>query len=162
MKVWSEQNANCVVTASGDGVLQLWDIDSNSNTPKCCYAEHTKEVYSIDWNNTRHEQLMLSASWDCSIKLWDPMRKHSLMTYMGHSQLVYNAKFSVHMANTFASVSGDGYLNLWNTMNPNPVARIKAHDAEVCLFYSFLFYLFLIVNCSRFFRAIGANSMRIF
>lgn len=31
--------------------------------------EHKKEVYSVDWSRTRQEQHILSASWDCSVKL---------------------------------------------------------------------------------------------
>lgn len=138
-KVWSEQNADSVVTASGDGGLQLWNINSDSiggdlspsTSPKMCYQEHTKEVYSVDWSKARQEQLMLSASWDCSIKLWDPLRTSSLSTYQGHSELVYNAKFALHMPNTFASVSGDGFLKIWNSMSMRPVASVKAHNAEV-------------------------------
>lgn len=137
--VWSETNADTVVTASGDGGLQLWNINSDligdsaaqPRSPKRCYVEHTKEVYSVDWSKARHDQLMLSASWDCSIKLWDPMRTASLSTYQGHSELVYSAKFALHMPNTFASCSGDGFLKIWNAMSNRPVAAVKAHQAEV-------------------------------
>lgn len=96
-----------------------------------CYQEHTKEVYSVDWTKHRQQQLILSASWDCSIKLWDPLRSTSLSTYQGHLELVYNAKFSLHMPNTFASVSGDGFLKVWNSASMRPVASVKAHDGEV-------------------------------
>lgn len=133
---WSEQNADYVVTASGDGGLQLWNINADSSAagpavPKLCYQEHTKEVYSVDWSRSRQAQLMLSASWDCTIKLWDPLRTQSLSTFHGHSELVYNAKFALHMPNTFASCGGDGFLKIWNAQSMRPVAGLKAHDAEV-------------------------------
>lgn len=89
-------------------------------------------MYSVDWCKNRQEQLILSASWDSTIKLWDPIRKSSLNTYIGHDELVYSAKFSFHSPNTFASVSGDGCLKLWNLLDTRPVASVKAHDAEVC------------------------------
>lgn len=131
-KVWSEQNPNFALSAAGDGSLQLWNISAeNRNVPECCYQEHTKEVYSVDWCKNRQEQLILSASWDSTIKLWDPIRKSSLNTYIGHDQLVYSAKFSFHSPNTLASVSGDGCLKLWNLLDKRPVASVKAHDAEV-------------------------------
>ncbi|XP_026473457.1 peroxisomal targeting signal 2 receptor [Ctenocephalides felis] len=130
--VWSEIDSNTVITASGDGGLQLWNITNVPTMPHSVYKEHKKEVYSVDWSRTRQEQHMLSASWDCTVKLWDPNRLTSLSTYLGHSQLVYNAMFSRHIPNTFASVSGDGFLKLWNTLNSQrPDASIKAHDAEV-------------------------------
>ena len=31
--------------------------------------EHSKEVYSVHWSQTRQEQLVLSASWDNTIKI---------------------------------------------------------------------------------------------
>ncbi|XP_055700842.1 peroxisomal targeting signal 2 receptor [Phlebotomus papatasi] len=131
--VWSE-TPSAVITASGDGGLQLWnaDAEARSATPQSCYCEHRKEVYSVDWSRTRQEQLMLSASWDCTIKLWDPHRSASISTYLGHSELVYSAMFSCHIPNTFASVGGDGYLKVWNTLgHQRPTAMVKAHDAEV-------------------------------
>lgn len=129
--VWSESNANHVISASGDGCLQLWNI-STPNIPPITFWEHKKEVYSVDWSRTRQDQLILSASWDRTIKIWDPNRQTSLNTFSGHSQLVYNAMFSPHVPNCFASVSGDGLLKLWSTLNPQcPSASFRVHDAEV-------------------------------
>lgn len=139
--VWSENDPNLAVSASGDGGLQLWDLSGPSindsgagvpNRPPRVLREHKKEVYSVDWSRTRTEHLILSASWDCTVKLWDPTRTQSLSTYSGHSQLVYNAMWSPHVPNCFASVSGDGTLKLWNSLNTQRAsATLRAHDAEV-------------------------------
>ena len=100
--------------------------------PPVVLKEHNKEVYSVDWTKTRQDQLIISASWDCTIKLWDPNRKMSLNTFLGHEQLVYNAMWSPHVPNCFASVSGDGTLKLWNSLTPQcPSASYRVHDAEV-------------------------------
>ncbi|XP_046664428.1 peroxisomal targeting signal 2 receptor [Homalodisca vitripennis] len=129
--VWSETDANIVVTASGDGVLQLWNILCPQLPPQTL-REHKKEVYSVDWSQTRQEQFILSASWDCSVKLWDPNRSVSLATFLGHSQLVYNAMWSPHVPSCFSSVSGDGTLRIWNSLVPQRASMtLKAHDAEV-------------------------------
>ncbi|XP_077286027.1 peroxisomal biogenesis factor 7 [Arctopsyche grandis] len=129
--VWSEADCNTVVSASGDGGLQVWDLSRPAMAP-LSLREHKKEVYSVDWSRTRQEQHILSASWDCSVKLWDPNRQSSLNTYLGHSQLVYNAMFSPHIPNTFASVSGDGYMKIWSSINTiRPTMSVKAHEAEV-------------------------------
>jgi hypothetical protein len=37
---------------------------------------------------------------------WDPNRPNSLVTFLGHTQLVYNAMWSPHVPSCFASVSG--------------------------------------------------------
>ncbi|XP_017775993.1 PREDICTED: peroxisomal targeting signal 2 receptor [Nicrophorus vespilloides] len=127
--VWSEVDPNIVVSASGDGGLQIWNL--TGNVPCQTLNEHKKEVYSVDWTRTRQDQLIVSASWDRSIKVWNPTRKISLNTYLGHSQLVYNAMWSPHLTNCFASVSGDGNLKLWNTLNSTASMSFRAHDAEV-------------------------------
>lgn len=129
--VWSEIDPTIVVTASGDGSLQIWNLLTPSIPPQVLH-EHANEVYSVDWTRTHLDQLILSASWDCTIKLWDPNRKASLNTYNGHSQLVYNAMWSPHIPNCFASVSGDGTLRIWNSLNPQSASALcKAHEAEV-------------------------------
>ncbi|KAF4524740.1 hypothetical protein B566_EDAN013808 [Ephemera danica] len=138
--VWSEADPNIVVSASGDGTLQLWNLAAPLAPPQT-FREHKKEVYSVDWSQTRQEQLILSASWDCTVKLvmltvvayeWDPTRSTSLSTFLGHSQLVYNAMWSPHVASCFASVSGDGTLRIWSSLAPQrPSVTLRAHEAEV-------------------------------
>ncbi|CRK96107.1 CLUMA_CG009542, isoform A [Clunio marinus] len=136
--VCSEKDPNIVISVSGDGTLQLWNLESMSddsplnNLPQMIYKEHRKEVYSIDWVSVRSDNFILSASWDCTIKIWDPNSTTSLCTYAGHSKLVYNAMFSPLIPNTFASVSADGYLKIWNMFNKDrPIASLKSHDGEI-------------------------------
>jgi len=137
--VCSDKDPNVVISVAGDGTLQLWNLDSINdndsplkNLPQMIYKEHRKEVYSIDWINVRSDNFILSASWDTSIKLWDPNSTASLCTYNGHSKLVYNAMFSPLIPNTFASVSADGYLKIWNIFNKDrAIASLKSHDGEI-------------------------------
>lgn len=136
--VCSEKDPNILISVSGDGTLQLWNLESMgdssplTNLPQMIYKEHRKEVYSIDWLSVRSDNFILSASWDCTIKLWDPNCTSSLCTYAGHSKLVYNAMFSPLIPNTFASVSADGYLKIWNMFNKDrPIASLKSHDGEI-------------------------------
>lgn len=128
---WSEESANHIVTASGDGSLQLWDT-SKPQAPIMVYREHTKEAYSVDWSQTRDEQLFISASWDATIKLWDPKCEKSLVTLMGHENLIYQAVWSPHLSGCVASVSGDGTLRIWNVQKHNkPSMTLRACNGEV-------------------------------
>lgn len=133
---------NVLITACGDGGIQLWDVDSNirtstiseHNKPKSCYREHSKEVCCVDWSHLSQSPLFLSSSWDCSIKLWNPDYATSLHTYDGHSKLVYASKFASNMPSIFASVSADGYLKIWDLSLPHPISSILAHrDSEVII-----------------------------
>lgn len=80
-----------------------------------------------------------------SIKLWNPDYIISLNTYESHSKLVNAVKFAKNMTNVFASVSADGYLKIWNTSHPRPIASILVqNDTEVSIqnemFYKMHFY----------------------
>lgn len=102
--------------------------------PVMCLREHKNEVYSVDWSEKWNYHQILSGSWDGSIKLWDCNRQKSVATYMGHTDLIYSAKFSPLVANIFASVGTDGLLNLWNSFDfsGKPLMTVKAaHDSEI-------------------------------
>lgn len=139
LQAWSEDNSNIVATVSGDGSLQLWDVDlysADDDVGKACVPraycrEHTKEIYSVDWSKSRQNSLLITASWDRSIKLWDPNYSQSLATYVGHLESVYCATFAHQMSKVFASTSTDGYLKLWSALESRPSASIRAHDGEV-------------------------------
>jgi peroxin-7 len=47
---WSEENENILLSGCGDGSLKIWDIQARGGRPLQNYHEHTKEVYSVDWN----------------------------------------------------------------------------------------------------------------
>ncbi|XP_078374973.1 peroxisomal targeting signal 2 receptor-like isoform X3 [Oculina patagonica] len=128
---WSEHNQDFSITASGDGSLQMWDI-KNPKGPIKVLKEHTAEVYGVDWSCSRQIDQFLSASWDHSIKLWDPNQAQSLATFTDHQHVVYSAVWSPHVARTFASASGDNTVRIWDiSAPPHAQQTIRAHDGEV-------------------------------
>ncbi|XP_077977192.1 peroxisomal targeting signal 2 receptor-like [Glandiceps talaboti] len=128
---WSENNEHLAVTGSGDGSIQFWDI-SQPKGPIKVLKEHSKEVYGVDWSQTRDQNLILSASWDRTIKLWDPLGHQSLSTFSGHDHVVYSAIWSPHLPGCFASVSGDQTLRVWNIKRPQmPSISIAGVNAEI-------------------------------
>ncbi|CAH1798363.1 unnamed protein product [Owenia fusiformis] len=129
---WSENNENILVTGSGDGSIQVWDIAQPKPAPIQVYKEHSKEVYSVDWSVTRNTNLLLSGSWDGQIKLWDIHQPKSLNTFQGHEHLVYSAIWSPHITGCFASASGDRTLRVWDVKKPYMAqVTIPAHDSEI-------------------------------
>ncbi|KAK2148633.1 hypothetical protein LSH36_488g03053 [Paralvinella palmiformis] len=116
---WSENNEHILVTGSGDGSVQVWDVAQ-------------PRVYGIDWSQTRDNDLILSASWDQTIKMWDIMRSESLASFSGHEHVIYSAAWSPHIPGCFASVSGDHTLRVWDTKKPYMAQIvIPAHEGEV-------------------------------
>ena len=127
---WSERNENVCVTGSGDGTIQVWDINQNRG-PLKCFSEHSKEVYSVDWSQTRDNHQVVSGSWDKSIKLWDINNNTSIATYSGHEHVVYSTIWSPRVAGCFASASGDNTTRIWDTRKSYMAQLVCAHPAEV-------------------------------
>ncbi|KAK5879603.1 hypothetical protein CesoFtcFv8_022704, partial [Champsocephalus esox] len=110
---WSEVNEHLLVAGGGDGSLQLWD-SANPSAPLRAAKEHTQEVYSVDWSQTRGENLIVSGSWDQTAKVWDPSLSQSVSTLRGHEGVIYSTVWSPHIPGCFASASGDGTLRIWD------------------------------------------------
>uniref|UniRef100_A0AAY4ENX0 Peroxin-7 n=1 Tax=Denticeps clupeoides TaxID=299321 RepID=A0AAY4ENX0_9TELE len=127
---WSENNEHVLVTGGGDGTVQLWDT-ANPQGPLQVLKEHTQEVYSVDWSQTRAETLVVSGSWDHTAKVWDPERPHSLSTLQGHEGVIYSTIWSPHIPGCFASASGDGTLRVWDMKAGVCRLVIPAHQAEI-------------------------------
>ncbi|XP_068135593.1 peroxisomal biogenesis factor 7 [Hyperolius riggenbachi] len=127
---WSEIGESLLVTSSGDGSLQLWDTSKPQGLVQV-FKEHTKEVYSVDWSQTRGEHLLVSGSWDHTAKLWDPSVGKSLCTFIGHENIVYSTIWSPHIPGCFASASGDQTLRIWDVKMPVSKLVIPAHQAEI-------------------------------
>ncbi|XP_070595987.1 peroxisomal biogenesis factor 7 [Erythrolamprus reginae] len=127
---WSENNEHVLVTSSGDGSLQIWDTEKPAG-PLQVYKEHTQEVYSVDWSQTRGDQLIVSGSWDQTAKLWDPEVGRPLRTFVGHEGVIYSTIWSPHVPGCFASTSGDQTLRIWDAKSPGLPVIIPAHQAEV-------------------------------
>lgn len=127
---WSENNEHVLVTASGDGSLQIWDTN-NPMGPLQVFKEHTQEVYSVDWSQTRAEQLIVSGSWDSTAKVWDPAASKSISTFQGHEGVIYSTIWSPHIPGCFASASGDSTLRIWDMKTRGTKIAIPAHQAEI-------------------------------
>ncbi|XP_063078446.1 peroxisomal biogenesis factor 7 [Engraulis encrasicolus] len=127
---WSENNEHVLVTGAGDGSIQLWDTE-NPQGPLQVLKEHTQEVYSVDWSQTRGESLLVSGSWDHTAKVWDPERLHCLCTLRGHEGVVYSTIWSPHIPACIASASGDGTLRVWDVKAATCRLAIPAHKGEI-------------------------------
>lgn len=128
---WSELHADHLVTACGNGTLQLWHLKTQDQYPILMYREHTKDVVSVQWNLVAKDTF-LSASWDPSIKLWTPERTNSICTYTEHTHSVYECAWNAQNATLFASCGSDGMIKLWNTSVPASIQTItKAHRSEI-------------------------------
>ncbi|XP_030626909.1 peroxisomal biogenesis factor 7 [Chanos chanos] len=127
---WSENNEHILVTGGGDGSLQIWDT-ANPHGPLQVLKEHTQEVYAVDWSQTRGENLVVSGSWDHTVRVWDPEQSRCVGVFQGHEGVLYSTVWSPHIPACFASTSGDGTLRVWDVKIGSCRLAIPAHKAEI-------------------------------
>ncbi|XP_069899565.1 peroxisomal biogenesis factor 7 isoform X1 [Globicephala melas] len=106
---------------------QVQSLFSRRPLENRCHAP----VYSVDWSQTRCEQLVVSGSWDQTIKLWDPTVGKSLCTFRGHESVIYSTIWSPHIPGCFASASGDQTLRIWDVKTTGVRTVVPAHQAEI-------------------------------
>lgn len=127
---WSEENEHVIVTGQGDGTVKLFDC-TRPEGPIMSLEEHEAEVYGVDWNLTT-KQLISSASWDHSVKVWDVAAGACVRTWRCHSQIAYAAIWSPARPMCLASVAGDAMLHILDlNAGDLPVQSVQAHQHEI-------------------------------
>lgn len=80
-------------------------------------------------------ELMLSSSMDWTMKLWYPKNQFKdtpIYTFESSQEYIYDVKWSPVHPSIFASVDGDGYVDLWdiNKDVEAPIARKKVNGSQ--------------------------------
>eukprot|EP00042_Codosiga_hollandica_P025387 m.113000 g.113000 ORF g.113000 m.113000 type:complete len:311 (-) comp51855_c0_seq1:587-1519(-) len=129
---WSEKYDSQLLTSSGDGSLQLWDLSLPATAPPRRFKEHVKEVNGVDWCQIAGDPRVVTASWDGTLKIWDfDASPTSLQTLTGHVGYVYCGIWSPRMRDTIASVSADCSLRVWDSRLVRPTLAQQASDYEL-------------------------------
>jgi pre-mRNA-processing factor 17 len=85
------------------------------------YSGHKKGVNSVNFHPSGH--LIITASMDSTVKLWDVHRDRScLRTFSGHGKGVRVVSFN-QSGSHFLSASYDRYIKLWDTETGNCISR---------------------------------------
>jgi dynein intermediate chain len=121
-----------------DGVTHNWRTFTGHQAPVTKLALHPgKSQYDsnrMPAGLSDMSELMLTASMDWTIKLWYPKNEASnqpIFTFESSQEYVYDVQWSpVHPA-VFASVDGDGIIDIWdiNRDKEGPVAHKKAFES---------------------------------
>jgi len=127
---WSEANEHVIATAQGDGTLKLFDWTQPAG-PIMSLDGHTAEVYGVDWN-LNEKQLVSSASWDHTVRVWDVDRGLCTQTFLAHKGIAYAAIWAPSKPMCLASVAGDAMLHIHDlACGDAPVQSIQAHQHEI-------------------------------
>ena len=84
---------------------------------------------------TDMSELMLSASMDWTVKLWYPKNEFTnvpIFTFESSQEYVYDVQWSPVHPSVWASVDGDGYVDVWdiNKDTESPLAHKHAFESS--------------------------------
>lgn len=88
-------------------------------------------LYDIAWSEI-HENQLVSASGDGSIKLWDVMLNDlPIRAWQEHTREVFCVDWSNIKKDQFVSSSWDGTVKLWTPERPRSITTLQAHHSCV-------------------------------
>ncbi|KAH0582988.1 hypothetical protein H2248_010880 [Termitomyces sp. 'cryptogamus'] len=112
-----------VSLAPGPAGLPLLKLDK--------FYETQDGLYDLAWSEI-HENQLVTASGDGSIKLWDVMLNDlPIRAWQEHTREVYSVDWSNIKKDTFASSCWDGTVKLWTPDRPRSLSTLQAHQSCV-------------------------------
>ncbi|KAJ7151843.1 WD40-repeat-containing domain protein [Mycena crocata] len=104
-------NGTLIAAGCRDAMILLWDHEDSRWLDES-FTGHSGPVYCIQSGGVSGN-LLLSASEDTTIRLWDVLSKKLLNTYRGHTDAVMAVAFSPDTLE-LASGSSDASVRFWN------------------------------------------------
>jgi F-box and WD-40 domain protein 1/11 len=96
-----------VVSASGDGKMMMWDIESGERLRTL--EGHDRGLACIEFK----DDLIVSGSNDCKIKVWSASTGECVRTLVGHDALVRALSFEPR-SGRLVSASYDRTVKVWD------------------------------------------------
>jgi mitogen-activated protein kinase organizer 1 len=90
---------------------------------------HTGAIHCALWSNDGN--YCMTGSADRSIKLWNPLTKTLIKTYVGHGKEVLGIQLPLGDSSKFVSCSGDRSLYLWDVATGKTIQRYTDHTQRV-------------------------------
>ncbi|KAJ1646365.1 peroxisomal targeting signal 2 receptor [Coemansia erecta] len=88
-------------------------------------------LFDLSWNEV-HENQLVTASGDGSIKLWDiTLPSHPVASWKEHQREVMSIEWNFVAKSTFLSSSWDGSIKLWNPSAPQSLRTFNDHQGCV-------------------------------
>jgi len=129
-----------IASGSVDKNLKIWNIHG-----VCKFTvdqnQHTDWVSCVRYFHDIKKPIVVSASWDKTIKVWDNSQMVLKHTFVGHKAQINTLDLAPN-TNFIASGGRDGKVNIWNLVEGRHLEEIDAESpVNVVLFASKLYWL---------------------
>lgn len=129
-----------IASGSIDKSVKLWNIQG-----VCKFTvdqnPHTDWVSCVRYFQDVKTPIIVSASWDKTIKVWDNSVMSLMHTFVGHKAQINTLDLAPN-TNIIASGSRDGHVNIWNLVEGKHLENIDAESpVNVVLFTTKYFWL---------------------
>ena len=129
-------DGSMLASGSENCKIELWHLDttqddrsnSRSQNHKDVLLGHTGWVCAVDFSPDGN--LLVSASSDYSIKLWDVKTKQCIKTLQGHTRWIRTVAFSPD-GQQLVSGSGDYTIKLWDVATGNCLKTWQGHTGWI-------------------------------
>jgi len=118
---------NCASLVSGgaDSKVLFWDLNANPSKAVNSVSVHTDKVQCVKWNK-REDNVLLTGSFDKTIKLFDP-RSPENPPSLSLSSDIESLDWSSVNKNLFLSSYENGKIDLWDMRKFDTIASFQAH-----------------------------------
>ncbi|XP_060562640.1 GATOR complex protein WDR24-like isoform X2 [Ruditapes philippinarum] len=131
---WNHTDDHILATGATNGAVVIWDLSRMSRSKQeHIFQEHKRTVNRVCFHENEHK-LLLSASQDGSMKLFDLRKKEVSLNFSSGSTSVRDIMFSPCNLNYFGFASADesGNLMIWDMRRPDRYEKLfPAHSGPV-------------------------------
>jgi len=147
--IWTmkfSKDGSYLATGSLDSVLKIWRVSASStdydrisydasdlmddsrnfieDVPYRSFEGHSKDIVDMDWSS---ENFILSASMDCTVRLWHISKSECLRVFK-HGDIVSAVEFHPLDNTIFLSGAFCGKMYLWSVVENAPLSIVNVED----------------------------------
>lgn len=117
-----------VVTASEDGKIKIWDI--NSGFCLTTFLEHTSSVTAIQF--AKKGQVLFSASLDGTVRAWDLIRFRNFRTFTATERVQFNCLAVDPSGEVVVAGSQDNFeIYVWSVQTAQLLDSLTGHEGPI-------------------------------
>lgn len=129
---WSSTDDNYLATAATNGHVCVWNLTKMGKAmQEQVYQEHKRTVNKVNFHASEPNRL-ISGSQDGTMRYFDIRCKAAVAIFFSNTESVRDVQFSPHLTHTFAAVSENGSVQLWDVRRTDKCQQqFTAHSGPV-------------------------------